>query len=229
MDALTSARSLAGRLRRRLQLVTADSQTRRHARVGPADVWQVKRDFQFTFLRKHGLLPEHYLLDIGCGTLRGGIPVIAYLDPEHYFGVDSRAEVIDEAFEELESAQLVARNPALLTTNSLSSVTLPDPIDVVWAFSVLIHMDEVALGECLELVASVLTDHGAFYANVNVGPRGELGRWEEFPVVVRPLEDYVARASQVGLHTSDLGTLLEHGHPCGLGDSQRMLRFSKAG
>jgi cyclopropane fatty-acyl-phospholipid synthase-like methyltransferase len=188
----------------------------------------LKRDFQTAFLRQRGLLPEHYLLDIGCGTLRGGIPVIAYLAPEHYFGLDSRAEVIDEAFKELETAKLEAKRPALLATRSLSSVRLPHRMDVIWAFSVLIHMDDAALGDCFELVASVMRDSGAFYANVNVGPRGELGRWEEFPVVVRPLEDYAARASEAGLRTADLGTLLENGHPNGLGDSQRMLRFSTA-
>ena len=154
--------------------------------------------------------------------------MIAYLAPGHYFGVDSRPEVIDEAFKELESVKLEAKRPALMTTSSLSSVTLPHQMDVVWAFSVLIHMDDAAAGDCFQLVSSVLRDGGAFYANVNVGPHGELGRWEEFPVVVRPFEDYAARASHAGLRTADLGTLLENGHPNGIGDSQRMLRFSRA-
>ena len=60
------------------------SKERRHAMVGPAKLWKMKRDFQIKFLKKSGLLPKHYLLDIGCGTLRGGIPFIEYLDEKKY-------------------------------------------------------------------------------------------------------------------------------------------------
>ena len=86
--------------------------------------------------------------------------MIAYLAPGHYSGVDSRAEIIDEAFKELKSARLEAKRPTLLATTSLSSVVLPNRVDVVWAFSVLIHMDDAALDDCLRLVVSVLTKDG---------------------------------------------------------------------
>ncbi len=211
-----------------MQLIASNAQTRRHSLVGPANLWKLKRDFQLAFLREHGLLPEHYLLDIGCGTLRGGIPLIAYLAPKHYFGVDSRADIINEAFNELESAQLATKQPTLLATKSLTNITLPHSVDVVWAFSVLIHMTDVTLTDCFHLVASVLTAGGMFYANVNIGPHGESGHWEEFPVVVRPLEHYRAYASRAGFQTDDLGSLLENGHRSGVGDSQRMLMFTRA-
>jgi hypothetical protein len=37
------------------------------------------------------------LVDLGCGTLRGGIPIIEYLDADSYIGVDVREEAIEEA------------------------------------------------------------------------------------------------------------------------------------
>ena len=46
---------------------------------------------------EHGLKPEHKLLDVGCGPLRGGIKFINYLEPGNYYGVDKRADVIDES------------------------------------------------------------------------------------------------------------------------------------
>ena len=42
------------------------SEERRHTMVGPASVWQVKRDFQIAFLRGHGLQTQNYLADLGC-------------------------------------------------------------------------------------------------------------------------------------------------------------------
>ena len=86
------------------------NQGRRHSMVGPAHLWKMKRDFQNRFLRQIGLRPEHYFLEIGCGTLRGGIPIIQYLEQGHYFGLDVRNEVIEEAKKEVTKFNLEAKN-----------------------------------------------------------------------------------------------------------------------
>ena len=69
----------------------------RHHWVGPQDLWRMKRQFQIDFLLRMGLQPDEDLLDLGCGTLRGGIPMIEYLHAGKYVGVDVRAEVLAEA------------------------------------------------------------------------------------------------------------------------------------
>ncbi len=76
--------------------------TERHSHVGAPEGWELKRRFQIDFLKKQGLKPEHYLLDIGCGTLRGGIPIIDYLDKGHYYGIEVRDFVLDEGRKELQ-------------------------------------------------------------------------------------------------------------------------------
>ena len=53
---------------------------KRASLVGPPKLWQSKRDCQIKFLLEHGLKQDHYLLDLGCGVLRGGIPIINYLE-----------------------------------------------------------------------------------------------------------------------------------------------------
>src|SRR5215475_8544809 len=93
-------------LRKRFKWWLASPAERRHSLVGPMRGWQKKRDFQIFFLKQMGLQPAHYLLDIGCGTLRGGIPLIDYLDPGHYFGVEVRPLVLEEAAKELGEAGL---------------------------------------------------------------------------------------------------------------------------
>jgi len=46
----------------------------------------MKRRFQIDFFRRQGLRPDQTLFDLGCGTLRGGIPIIDYLEPGFYTG-----------------------------------------------------------------------------------------------------------------------------------------------
>ena len=81
----------------------------RHGMVGPADLWEMKRRFQIEFLKGVGLQPHHHLLDLGCGTMRGGIPLIQYLDVGHYTGVDVRPAVLEEGCREIEENGLVGR------------------------------------------------------------------------------------------------------------------------
>jgi len=56
-------------------------------------LWEKIGELQFNFLVKNGLEPKHFLLDIGCGSLRGGIHFIRFLEECHYFGIDKNQEL----------------------------------------------------------------------------------------------------------------------------------------
>jgi SAM-dependent methyltransferase len=200
---------------------------RRHALVGPARLWQVKRDFQIAFLRDHGLRPGDRLADIGCGTLRGGIPIIDYLDAGNYHGFEVRAHVLDEGRRELAASGLEHKRPVLAQCDDLGAVAFDERFDVIWGFSVLIHMSDDVLDRALAFVARHLAPAGVFYANVSFEARPD-GQWQGFPVVHRPWEFYRDAAARHGLAVEQLGTLSSLGHAPALGDSQMMLRFARA-
>lgn len=201
---------------------------RRHGMVGPAHLWRLKRDFQIRFLREHGgIEPHHRLLDIGCGTLRGGIPLIEYLDAQGYTGIESRAEALEEGRRELEEAGLADKRPRLMT-DPLPEFQAEQPFDRMWAFSVLIHMTDDIVRDCFALAARCLADDGVFYANVNLGERPP-GRWEEFPVMWRTAEWYEREAQAAGLEIERVGALGELGHESGTNqDDQVMLAIRKS-
>jgi len=211
-----------------IRLTTRPSQ--RHGLVGPSDLWAMKRRFQFRFLTAQGLRPEQRLLDIGCGTLRGGIPLIEYLQTGHYAGFEARAEVLEEGRKELAEAGLEHKRPRLIHASDPAEVQLEEPVDVAWAFAVLIHMSDEVADACMALVARSLTERGEFYANVNPGERRD-GSWGEFPLVTRPLEFYQRLAEAHGLVMSEVGSLREVGHRTGsaVQDQQVMLRFRRTG
>src|ERR1700733_15598110 len=100
--------------------------------------WDEHRRFQIDFLKSRGLDPSHKFLEIGCGPLTGGIPVIGYLNPNNYIGVDIRSSVLNLSWGEVGAAGLSAKNPRLICSSSFGSEELPDDqFDFVLSFSVL--------------------------------------------------------------------------------------------
>lgn len=221
-------RRLKRRLRRTLMQARVLFGGNRHALVGEASLWRLKRDFQITFLKEHGLRPDHVVLDVGCGTLRGGIPLISYLDAGNYFGTEVRSEVLQQARKELSKSDLVGKRPTLLMSD-MTQLRLDRPVDFAWAFSVLIHMTDEVLERCLASVSNALAPDGAFYANVNLG-EGALGEWQGFPVQRRSMAFYETSAKSSLLTVEDIGALGDLGHRSGrpLQDAQRMLVFRRA-
>lgn len=201
----------------------------RHALVGSAKLWKMKRDFQIKFLLDMGLKPENYLFEIGCGTLRGGIPIIEHLERGHYFGVEVREEVLEEGRIELSEAGLEGKEPTLIHSLSMAELNLDQRFDYIWAFSVLIHMTDEILSDTLGFASRHLAEQGVFYANVNMCEREE-DNWQGFPVVGRSFDFYSDACSKHGLALSEIGTLKALGHLSQVEaqDQQRMLKITKS-
>jgi SAM-dependent methyltransferase len=212
------------RLQRKFRRRFASRSTRRHELAGPSEVWYEKRAFQIKFLKEHGLQPSDTVVDIGCGTLRGGVPLIDYLDAGNYTGVDVRSEIEPEARAELTEHQLDAKAPSLVFGNRLADTHLERHFDIAWAFSLLFHLTDEHLTECFAFVREHLATTGVFYANVNLGENAP-GHWSGFPELWRTLDEYEERARGVGVRAMDLGTLEALGDRSSIGLTQNMLEF----
>jgi SAM-dependent methyltransferase len=208
-------------------VLTLNRRAWRHHLVGPVEFWKMKRDFQMAFLRSQGLQAGHRLLDIGCGTLRGGIPIIAYLDPGHYWGIEVRPSVLAEGLKELCDAGLEDKSPTLIV-GDIGAIEIPVRLDFVWAFSVLMHMTDEIVEATVAFVARQIRSGGAFYANVRTDAKRADGHWQGFPVASRPLGFYQAICERHGLVVQDLGELAALGHRSGSAtqDLQHMLRIT---
>jgi SAM-dependent methyltransferase len=215
-------------VKRRVRRMFMTRAQRRFELVGPPELWEMKRSFQIAFLRKFGLQPQHYLVDIGCGVLRGGVPIIDYLEKGHYYGIEARPKVLEEGRRELHESKLEDKKPHLMVAEHLANVSLGRKFNYIWAFSVLIHLQDEILEEVIGFVARHLEDEGVFYANVDTLDAPD-GKWLEFPGVRRPLDFYVRVCAGNGLKISDLGSLQAFGHVTGgEPDLQRMLEIRRA-
>ena len=130
-------------------------------------LWDEMGQLQFDFMCARGLLPEHRLLDLGCGALRGGVHFARYLQPGNYYGLDNNQSLLDAGFEvELAAAGLQDRVPR---DNLFCSTDFGLPVpggffDFAIAQSVFSHLTFNTIRRCLETVAPKFRAGGMLYA-----------------------------------------------------------------
>lgn len=158
--------NLSGRIRR-----TVRNRRWHRGRVG--GLWDEVGRLQFDFLVRQGLRPEHYLLDVGCGSLRGGVHFVRYLEPGHYYGVDKDRALLDAGHRvELRAAGLQDRRPVLVQMEDFGFERLGRAFDVALAQSVFTHLPLNDVIRCLVNVERVLAPGGRFYATFFENPHG---------------------------------------------------------
>ncbi|CAM5700702.1 hypothetical protein SVIOM342S_02693 [Streptomyces violaceorubidus] len=102
-------------------VMASDTRRNPEAAVGSRTIyrWLALGRMQFDYLVEHGLRPEHRMLDIGCGNLRGGWRFIDHLDTGHYYGIDISPDILIAAKQTLTERGLQAKLPHLTITGDL--------------------------------------------------------------------------------------------------------------
>lgn len=207
-------------------LIQFSPSSRRHKLVGNPLNWKLFRDFQLKFLINQGLKPQDKFLEIGCGTLRGGIPVIKFLNEGNYFGYDVRKNVIKEARKEVKKNKIKYKNPTLIYISGVNKLSLNIRPNLIWAFLVLIHMEDQNLEDTFKFVSNNLEKDGVFLASVNLGIREKLGgNWYGFPVQKRPLNFYKEIGKKYNLKVKSLGPLKNFSEVISFSSIKQMLEI----
>lgn len=129
-------------------------------------LWEQMGELQLNFMKENGLRPEEHLLDIGCGSLRGGVRLAAYLDRGHYWGVDSNGPLLEAGRAELELAGISYRVPGenLLQDAEFDFNRLGQVFDRALAQSLFTHLPANRIRLCLYRLAGVMRPYGRLFA-----------------------------------------------------------------
>lgn len=135
-------------------------------------LWDELGQLQLDFLIESGLKPNHKLLDIGCGSLRGGIHYVKYLETGNYSGLDINNSLIEAGKYELDEANLTYKKPLLLVDDFFSFEKFNSKFDFMISVSVFTHLPMNIIVRCLKKAGESLAPDGLYYATFFEAPSG---------------------------------------------------------
>jgi SAM-dependent methyltransferase len=146
--------------------MSTDAQVEKNPHGAVGGYWEEIGGLQFQFLCDEGLKPQHGLLDIGCGTLRGGRHFIRYLDAGNYFGFDISPKAIEYGQKLVEEEGLAGKRPdlrAIFHEPLRFQQYEAQKFDYLLAQSVFTHLDNEMIEECFVHVRKIMKPDSRFY------------------------------------------------------------------
>jgi SAM-dependent methyltransferase len=190
-----------------------------HAAVGGR--WEEIGKLQFDFLVSNGLQLHHKLLDIGCGTLRGGRHFIKYLNAGNYSGIDISPKAIEYGKRLVAQEGQAEKHPRLLVSRNKDLKFKEfdgEVFDYLLAQSVFTHLKPEHIEECFQYSRRVMSQDSVFLFTFNEELKFKQTGLKAF---CYPFSFFQALADQYGFNLADRSG--EYGHPRG----QQMAMLSK--
>jgi hypothetical protein len=142
--------------------------------VGPPEYYDLVGAVQFNVMTSLGLREYHSLLDVGCGSLRGGRLFVAYLRPGGYFGLDPEQWAVEAGIEAHLGADGVARRrPSFRYDRDFRLSAFGRTFDFILAHSIFTHAAQAQIAACLAEARKVMTESSVFAATFDESTDGD--------------------------------------------------------
>lgn len=128
---------------------------------------------QMQILKSAGLMPEHHLLEIGCGCLNGSQFFINYLEPGHYVGIEPNAWLLEAGISEAEIVP--GKRPRFLVRDDFDAKLTGSSFDFIFSHSVLSHAAHWQLAKYFCACRRLLRPHGKGIASLRLAEGNEFG------------------------------------------------------
>jgi SAM-dependent methyltransferase len=147
--------------------------------VGPGEKYDIFSAVQFNLLTFLGLREHHFLLDIGCGSLRTGRLFIPYLLPGHYFGIEPENWLLTEGISNETGEDLIRlRKPSFSNDSNFTLSVFDRKFDFILAHSIFSHATQEQIRRCLSEAKKVMTPESVFAATFVEGEENYTGdKW----------------------------------------------------
>ena len=137
----------------------------RHHRswVGPPEYYDRIGALQFIVLVLLGMRENHTLLDIGCGSLRGGRFSLMYLNEGRYFGLEPEHWALEEGIaHEVSDGLVELKKPVFANGSDFSATEFGTQFDFIMANGIFMHTGLTQIRQCMAAAAEVLAPDGLF-------------------------------------------------------------------
>ena len=133
--------------------------------VGPPNYYDLIGATQFNLLTLFGMRETSTLLDIGCGSLRGGRFSIMYLRPGKYFGLEPEEWAVQDGLQSHFGKEFAERKqPTFVYDSNYTFTKFDRKFDYLMAHSIFTHAPEKQIRLCLSEAAKVMAPETIFLA-----------------------------------------------------------------
>jgi ABC-type polysaccharide/polyol phosphate transport system ATPase subunit len=134
-----------------------------HRRAG-GPRWAERGDWALDFLKRQGLTPQHFILDIACGDFSGPIHVLPYMDPRHYWGFDRHRELFDAGAIEVIREGIDPERGHFFYNDTFDFGLAPYPFDFILAASLFVRLPLNHVAHALAAGLAKLKPGGTLFA-----------------------------------------------------------------
>jgi cyclopropane fatty-acyl-phospholipid synthase-like methyltransferase len=133
-------------------------------------------ELQLELLKLEGCTPDSHVLEVGCGCLSAGVPVMRYLARSHYVGIEPNRWLLDAALTDWRVRWLVAtKRPIFLERTDFDATESGRTFDYVLAHSILSHCAHWQLDQFMRNVRRVLRPRGRVLASIRLAEGNAFG------------------------------------------------------
>lgn len=145
---------------------------------GLPQVWGISGGLQLELLKRNGCVPTSKVLEIGCGCLNAGVPIMRFLEPDNYVGIEPNKWLVDAILQEDDVAALVKdRRARFIYTDAFDASSANTLFDYVISHSVLSHTARAQLELFMRNVRAVVKPTARVVASIRMTDRkGNLHR-----------------------------------------------------
>lgn len=162
--------------------------------VGARENYDLISAEQFNLLTTLGMREHHFLLDIGCGSLRAGRLFIPYLLPEHYFGIEPNQWLIEEGLRsEIGECILQIKKPTFSNDSNFTLSCFRRDFDFIIANSIFTHAAKDSVQRCLSEAKKVMKKESIFAATVRLGDKDYEGKEWAYPRAIDYTEKTISK------------------------------------
>jgi cyclopropane fatty-acyl-phospholipid synthase-like methyltransferase len=130
------------------------------ARLQPEQGWQLDT------LKQHGLKPRHHFLDVGCGMLRLGMPLISYLEDDRYCGIDAMDKYVQLGRVYMNEVAHSNKTFHLMANRKFEFEQFGRQFDFAMAHSVMTHLSYEQIERCFTNLKTVMKQGASFLFTV---------------------------------------------------------------